>query len=44
MSHLDLKSRLMIETWLNSNKSKKEITDGLDKDPSTIGNEIKNHL
>lgn len=44
MSHLDLKSRLMIETGLNSNKTKKEIADELDKDPSTIGKEIKNHL
>lgn len=34
----------MIETGLNSNKTKKEIADGLDKDPSTISKEIKNHL
>ena len=44
MSHLDLKSRLMIETRLNYNKTKKEIVDRLDKDPSTIGKEIKSHL
>lgn len=44
MSHLDLKSRLMIETGLNCNKTKKEIAIELEKDASTIGKEIKNHL
>lgn len=42
--HLTLDNRITIEAMLHDKASFKAIADALDKDPSTISNEIRSHL
>ena len=42
--HLTLEDRITIEDMLHDKASFKAIADALDKDPSTISNEIRSHL
>lgn len=42
-AHLTLDDRLRIETLLSENRSLRYIADRLDKSPSTVSREIKNH-
>lgn len=44
MSHLTLSDRIKIEMCLNEGKKLNEIADEIEKNRSTIGREIRNHL